>query len=510
MLHADVLAAQALLQGARPAVVDAHSGTVRTYAELDRRANALVRVLRGRGVGPGAVVGWVAFNRIEMIEALFACVRLGAALAADNPRATAWEMSRKLGLTAPACVVVERDILSVLGRVPGVLRTDWSDRLVLDTDGLDGYERAIAGVSSSLDASSDASPDATAAILFTSGSTATPRGVRLPQRMLAGNALVTATSWQLGRDTTVAIVSPMWHAGGFGALLLPTLTAGGRLVLLRQFSAPTFWATMRRHEVQLAFGVPTLWQRASAAPGFADARIGGVRWLLCGGAPMPLPLHLRYRSAGLLLRQGYGMTEAGINLCTSDDTECREYPGSVGRALPWVEISVCRNDGQPVVEGEVGELLIGGPFVADGYVNAPPETTATFGTDGRVRTGDLVRRDEVGRLWLQGRAKDVFVSSGFTVSPAEVELALHECADLAEVAVVALPDPDRGEIGVAFVVPAQPPLVAPERLREAVRERLSGYKVPARIVTVPTLPRTSSGKVDRRALIDSMAPRLDG
>ena len=504
MFHADVLAEQARHHGARVAVVDVQQDVSRTYRELDVRASALARVLRAHGARPGTAIGWLAWNRIEMVEALFACVRIGASLVALNPRSTPWELSRKLSLTDIPMLIVEQQVLPTLdaARPPGDGNAARRACLVLDGDGADAYERALAGVDASRDVASDASPDAIAAVLFTSGSTATPRGARLSQRMLMGNAMVTVAAWQLTAGTVAGIVSPMWHAGGFGAFLLPTLLAGGTLVILRQAESATFWPTLRRHGVQVLFGVPTLWSQALEWPGLPDVA-GRIRWLLSGGAPLPRRVATRYDVMGIPLRQGFGMTEAGINLATESGDDAATAPGTVGRPLPWVDVQVVRGDGAPVAAGDVGELIIGGPFVADGYLGPHEPGDSTFIGDGRVRTGDLVSVDEAGRLLITGRTKHVFVTSGFTVSPAEVELALLESAAVADAAVVSTPHPTLGEVGIAYVVPGRGRAdVDTESLRSALRERLSGYKIPTRFEVVGELPRTSSGKVDRRALVD--------
>jgi fatty-acyl-CoA synthase len=489
----------------RRAVVDAGSGRVWTYADLDRRASQAAQVLRQRGVGRGDLVAWIAWNRGELVEALIACLRVGAALVPLNPGATPWERARHLRLTGPAVIVDGVGDRSLAGQS--------ADVIVLD-DTSSGYEQRVAAMPVTR-TSSDAHEDAIGAVLFTSGSTSTPRGARLPQRMLLTNAAASAHVWDLSSSTVAAVVSPLWHAGGFGAMLLPTLHAGGTVVVLPSFDAETFWPTLARHAVTTMFGVPTLWQRALDAPGIEEAARGSLTWLLCGGAPMSLRLRDRYRAFGLPLRQGLGMTEAGINLCTPTPQDADTAPLSVGRPLPGITVAIdptraaaaVQGDGQATAATDAaaapgGELVISGPCVAARYLGASEVDDETFAPDGRVRIGDLVRRDEDGRLWVVGRRTQVYTTSGFSVSPAEVELALQESADLDAVAVVPVPDENRGEVGHAFVVARAGRHVDAERLRSALRERLSGYKVPARIDVVADLPRTPSGKIDRHALAE--------
>lgn len=471
----------------RAAVVDAGTGRVWTYADLDRRAGQVAQVLRQHGVRRGDHVAWIAWNRGELVEALLACLRIGAALVPLNPGATAWERARHLRLTRPTLIVDGLGDRSLAGHGADVISLD-------DSPG--GYDRRVAAMPGGR-TSSDAHDEAIGAVLFTSGSTSTPRGARLPQRMLLTNAAASAHVWDFSPSTVTAVVSPLWHAGGLGAMPLPTLHAGGTVVVLPSFDPATFWHTLARHAVTTMFGVPTLWQRALDAPGVDDAARRGLRWLLCGGAPMSLRLRDRYRASGLPLRQGLGMTEAGINLCTPTPQDAEIAPLGVGRPLPWItaEIETTR-----VAVAADGELIVDGPCVAAGYLGASDLEDETFTPDGRVRTGDLVRRDEAGRLWVVGRRRQVFTTSGFSVSPAEVELALQECGDFDDVAVVPVPDERRGEVGHAFVVPTHGRCVDDLVLRAALRTRLSGYKIPACIHVMDSLPRTSSGKIDRIAL----------
>lgn len=488
----------ALRQGAnRPAVVDVGRGRTWTYADLDRRAGRVLRLLRRHGVRRGDHVAWVAWNRGEFVEMLVACLRAGAALVPLNPGATPWERSRHLRLAQPTLIV------------DGVGDPSLRDRggaLVYLDDAASGYESSLAEASDD-DGSGEVSADAIGAVLFTSGSTSSPRGARLSHRMLLTNAAASVEAWQFSPRTVTAVVSPLWHAGGFGAMLLPTLLAGGTVVVLSAFDPRTFWGTLSRHGATTMFGVPTLWQRALDAPGATDAASRGLRWLLCGGAPMPRRLHERYRAIGIPLRQGFGMTEAGINLCTPTARDAEQAPLAVGRPLRDIGLALMDGPAPQAPEagedgaGQAGELIVSGPCVASGYVGADDGDDDTFLPDGRVRTGDLVRLDETGRVWVVGRRKEVYTTSGFTVSPAEVELALHECADLEAAAVVPVPDVRRGEVGHAFVVASRARHLDAETLRVSLRARLSGYKVPARLHLVDDLPRTASGKIDRQALV---------
>lgn len=494
MLTADLIHGLVPRLATRLALVDRDGQRTWTFAQLDRAVARVAAALRRAGVGRGQAVAVVSPNRAEVILLWLACQRLSAIFAPLDPRATPWELRRRLSLVEPSLVVVAADAASRVAEACEAAGLP-ARRVVFDQAGRDGYDAWRAAASRPL-GGSEADAGAIGVVLFTSGSTATPRGARLPQRMLATNAFVTAAAWDLRPDDRALVTSPLWHAGGLGAFPLATWAAGGSVVIASRFHAESYWDDLLALGITATFGVPTSWQRAARAHDFG--RPTGLRLPLIGGAPAPARLLIAYRQAGLPLRQGFGMTEAGINLLTATPEQARDGLPGVGWPLPGVEVAVLAPDGRPCPDDVEGDLVIGGPFVAEGYVGAPDETAAVF-EGGRVRTGDLVVRRAHG-FEVVGRRAQTYTTNGYLVSGAEVELALHDVADLEAVAVVAVPDAEVGEVSVAFVVPGRRDADGTASLLSRLRARLSRYKWPVAIVERDALPEASSGKIDRERL----------
>jgi len=276
-------------------------------------------------------------------------------------------------------------------------------------------------------------------------------------------------------------------------------------MLHARFDAGEVWRTIEAERCTVVLGVPTIWTMLAEAPEFESVDLAHVRWFISGGAPLPTSLIERYRSRGVILRQGYGLTEVGVNCFAMTDADAWERPGSIGKPLMFTEARLVDEDGAEVPVGEVGELLLRGPHVSAGYWRNPEATAAALDTEGWFHTGDLARRDEDGFFFIAGRRKEMFISGGVNIYPAEVESALLEHPAVSDAAVVGVPDPKWGEAGVAFVVPGEGAGPSPGELAGFLEERLARYKVPKRFVFVDELPRTAYGKVRRAALAAMVA-----
>jgi fatty-acyl-CoA synthase len=301
-------------------------------------------------------------------------------------------------------------------------------------------------------------------------------------------------------DTSLNFL-PLFHTAGINLHTLPTLIEGGRVLVAPGFDADHVVALLRAGRLDTFFGVPTVYQALLDHPGFAAAPLGHVRHWSCGGAALPEALAERARSAGLRICAGMGMTETGPTAFLTPPGDAWDRPGSVGKPQLLVSARIVDERGGDVAAGEVGELLFGGPGITPGYWNAPEATRAAFTADGWLRTGDLARRDKDGFWYIAGRSKEMFVSGGENVYPAEVENVLAAHPAVTEAAVIAAPHPKWGEVGRAFIRAAsgQPAPAAPE-LEAFCRSRLAAYKVPKSFEFVPDFPRTAAGKVQKHLL----------
>ncbi len=266
------------------------------------------------------------------------------------------------------------------------------------------------------------------------------------------------------------------------------------------FDAAEVWRVIEDEGCTVVLGVPTIWKLLAEAPEFQKVDLSRVRWLISGGAPLPKHLIDVYRQRGVVLRQGYGLTEVGVNCFTMTDEEAYTKAGSVGRPLMFTEVKVVAGSGQELPPGEVGELCFRGPHVSAGYWNNPQATAEVYDSQGWFHTGDMALHDDEGFYFIAGRSKDMFISGGVNVYPAEIENQLLQHPDLRDAAVVGAPDETWGEVGVAFVVPREGVEVDAATLAEFLAARLARYKVPKRFIAVAELPRTPYGKVVKAEL----------
>jgi fatty-acyl-CoA synthase len=278
-------------------------------------------------------------------------------------------------------------------------------------------------------------------------------------------------------------------------------------VLHRGFDAAEIWRTIAAERCTVVLGVPTIWKLLMEAPEFATADLSSVRALMCGGAPLPEYIIRAYQDRGVVFKQGYGLTEVGVNCFAMTVDDSLRKRGSIGKPLMMTAARLVDPEGRDVAPGEVGELLLRGPHVCQGYWNDAEATAAALDAGGWFHTGDLARADQDGFFYIAGRRKDMFISGGVNVYPAEIEAELLQHPAIADAAVVGVPHETWGEIGVAFVVlrPGAPMAAAP--FADFLQQRLARYKIPRDFVIVDALPRTAYGKVQKAQLKEDYVNR---
>ena len=514
-LAGDLLGERARLTPDRTALVYVPTGERFTYAELDARATRLARVWQGLGIAKGDRVALLADSRVEYVDAFFAAAKAGVILVPLGTRLTPRELA---GILEDAQVgallygsehaetvrslaeLVDKGLQGQQGQqglqgqkkippVPGV--PCW---LSLDEPALPSHSRLADLPPAESWTPAQCEPEDLWCLLYTSGTTGRPKGVMLPHRMILWNGYNTAASWQLRPDDVSPIFTPLYHAGGLSVFLVPLFVIGGTIVLHRGFDAAEVWRVIEQERCTIVLGVPTIYKLLMEDPGFATADLSHVREFVCGGAPLPIYLIEAYQQRGIPLRQGYGLTEVGVNCFAMTTEDAAVKLGSIGKPLLFTEARLAGEDGDPVAAEEVGELWLRGPHVCRGYWNNPEATAASLDADGWFHTGDLARKDAEGFFYIAGRKKDMIISGGVNVYPAEIEGELLLHPGVRDAAVVGIPHPTWGEVGIAFVVPGDEP-PAPEDLTSFLEGRLARYKVPKEFVFVDALPRTPYGKV---------------
>ncbi len=465
------------------AVYDVGTGRRYTYGTLRLEARAWARRLLALGVQPGDRVGVLAYNRAETFALLFACADLGAILFPMNWRLSRAELDWQIADCSPRVMLVDRAHRELL---PEGLDLDLGPEIELDE-----ADEADIGPGSQL-----GDPWM---IMYTSGSTGRPKGAMLTHAQLHWNALNTILACDLGPDSSTLTFTPMFHTGGMNCLSTPMLHRGGRVVLTPGLDPGQALALIASERITHLMGVPTIFRMLADHADFARTDLSSVKDALCGGASLPLPLLEEYLDRGLPLRQGFGLTEVGPNCFSTPPHEVRRKLGCVGLPIHHIAMRLLRPDGSECGVDESGELVLGGPVVFGGYWNHPEETRKVL-ESGWFHTGDVLSRDAEGFYTVRGRIKEMFISGGENVYPAEVEAALTSCPGVALAAVIGVPDPRWGEVGVAFLEPLPDAHLDEATLRAFIDGRLARFKIPKRYVIEAALPRTASGKIDKPAL----------
>jgi fatty-acyl-CoA synthase len=486
----DLIAKRAELDPHGVALEEVASGRQRTYCELDHKAARVAALMAARGVRLGDRVALLCRNRIEFFELLFGCAKLGAILVPLNWRMPPAELDGLLADAEPALLFHDGPHSAAVarcGRAPPAIN--------LDAD----YETLIAAAPPSIPRSSWRTGEIWY-LLYTSGTTGRPKGVIYTYGMAVANYVSIATCIGLRSADTCAAFLPFFHTAGINLHALPTLIAGGTVLLLEGFDADALVRLIEARRIDLFFAVPTVYQSLLDHPHFAAAPTGHIRHWGCGGAPLPERLIQGYRELGVRLCNGMGMTETGPTALLMNPADAWDRIGSVGKPQLLCSVRIVDSSGADVPDGEVGDLLFSGPGVTPGYWRDEEATRAAFTEDGWLRSGDLARRDSDGFYFIAGRRKEMYISGGENVYPVEIENVL--CAHPAVVDAAVLSEPDRtwGEAGCAFVQITADKGGMSAELSAYCRQRLAGYKIPKTFIFVEDFPRTSAGKIQKHLL----------
>jgi fatty-acyl-CoA synthase len=507
MIHGDVLGERARLTPAKLAVVDVATGTRLSYEELDARALTCSAVLRrSLGLAKGDRFGILASNRLEYLDFFFAAGKTGTIIVPLGTRLTPHELEYIIRDSGMRALVYDEGFAKTID----VLRPSVDVESWLSIGRASGVDLSYAKLAANEAAGAAfrrerCGPEDLYALLYTSGTTGRPKGVMIPHRMVAWNGYNTVAGWQLREDDISPIFTPLYHAGGLGAFLLPIVTIGGTVVLHRGFDPAEIWRTIERERCTVVLGVPTIWKLLMDAPEFATVKLSSVRALMSGGAPLPEYIARAYQQRGVVFKQGYGLTEVGVNCFAMTVDDSVRKPVSIGKPLMMTEAKVIDEAGRDLPAGEVGELLLRGPHVSLGYWHNAEATAAALDRDGWFHTGDLARVDSEGFFYIAGRRKDMFISGGVNIYPAEIEAELLQHGAVADAAVIGAPHATWGEIGVAFVVAREGQTVSADALGAFLESRLARYKIPKQFITIDALPRSAYGKVQKSALAEMIA-----
>ncbi|MCW2899478.1 MAG: O-succinylbenzoate-CoA ligase [Streptosporangiaceae bacterium] len=455
-----------------------------TYARLHERVTRLAHAFRGLGVRPGDRVAYLGPNHPAFLETLFATGMLGAILVPLNSRLAGPEL--EFMLTDSGTQVLVHGPESA-GTVAQMRLAALTRDVAVGGD----LEQLIAGGSTDpLD--EPVGPDDVCMIMYTSGTTGRPKGAMITHANVTWNCVNVLLDIDLTRDEITLVSAPMFHTAALNMTCLPTLLKGGTAVIMPSFSPDSAFDLIQRHRVSWMFGVPAMFTAMARSPRWAEADLSSVRILECGGAPVPEALIQTYRARGLTFLQGYGMTEAAPGVLFLGP-EAADRVGSAGKPSFFTDVRMTGPD-------EPGEILVKGPNVMKGYWGRADATREAFGEDRWFRTGDAAVTDEDGFFYIVDRIKDVIISGGENVYPAEVEAVLYGHPAVADCAVIGVPDDAWGEVGKAVVVLRPDARADAAELLGSLDGRLAKYKIPKSVEFTGVLPRGASGKVLKQEL----------
>ena len=480
-------------------------GVTIDYATLARRATELSEGLRAGGYGPGHRLATISGNSTEHVVAFFACALAGIAFVPLSWRNTPRELTDVLRRSDPALLLIDDEYVSLADEA---LR------------GLDVVPPIAAlgstGAEASVPPARDPQPvrhvldEDPLLVIFTSGSEAAPKGVVLTHANCFWNNLALAQAVPLTHDDVVLAMLPQFHVAGWNCQPLLAWWVGATVVLERSFQPARALQLIHERRVTAMMGVPTQYAMLAADREWNGTDVSSLRLALVGGATMPAALQEQWSARGVALTQGYGLTEAAPNVLHLAPEDAETHVGAVGRPYPHVSVRVADPDSLLPLEGEAtGELWVRGPSVFAGYLGDDAATARAMAGDW-LRTGDLVHRDADGVFRVVDRIKDVYISGGENVAPAEVEyaLCLHPLVEAA--AVVGVPDQVWGERGVAFVVPVAGARLSSDEVLAHARRNLAAFKVPVHVEFVESLPRSTIEKLARSRLRDRARRIVEG
>jgi fatty-acyl-CoA synthase len=493
------LTKRAFLGGDKEALVDAERRL--TYRELNQRVNRLAGSLQALGLAHGDRCAILAYNCQQYVEVIFASAKLGLTLVPLNWRLSPAELAFNFSDSGSETLIFDAEFARVVAQVKE--QAAIKRMIVLGSRaGLeaDAYEELLARQSDDEPTVDQAvGLDTAHIIMYTAGTTGRPKGAVLSQGASFWNAINLTLDMNFTPDDRNLSVLPMFHIGGIGLFTLPVLYMGGTVVIQRTFDPSETLRLLRKEKITLFFGVAAVFLFLIQHSDFNAEAFANVRVVMSGGAPLPVSLVRQYHEAGIVLQQGFGMSEAAPSIATLSKDLALEKAGSIGRALFHVDARVVDAEMNDVPDGVEGELVIRGPNLMQGYWNRPDATKEAF-EGGWFHTGDIARMDPDGDLYIVDRKKDMFISGGENVYPAEVENAIFELPQVAETAVIGVKDEKWGEVGLAVVSLKSEEQLSADDIIGFLKQRLAKYKVPKQVVFVDQLPRNAAGKVLKNLL----------
>lgn len=483
-----------------------------TFRQFANNIRALAQLFVAMGLSQGDRIGYIGMNHPRFLEALYASAILGAIFVPVNYRLTAQEIVFIANDADVSILLADESSAEILAPYKdlvvcehfvsiGSFSPEWESlALLLALHAPADTQHGFQGVS--------VSANDVALIMYTSGTTGRPKGAQLTHGNIFWNLLNARFMEETMRCATLTC-APLFHIGGLNVTTHPSLVSGVQVVLHAEFNAQKILRDIERYEVSTMFGAPTMFDMIMREPHYDKADFSSVLAFNCGAAPVPMPLIEAYSAKGVRFCQGYGLTETAPYISVLSTLDSQRKKGSAGKPLMFAAVKIVGIDGEPLPAEEKGEIVVSGPNVTPGYWRLDEATKEAFDAEGWFRTGDIGYLDEEGYLYICDRKKDMIITGGENVYPAEVEGVLLTHPAISEVAVIGLPDDKWGERVTAVIALSHNAALSIEDLDIFLSDRLARFKQPRTLRFVDALPRNPAGKVQKFALREMLLAPLD-
>ena len=467
------------------------------FMQFNQRVNALVfHLSKTTKLSKGKRIAVLSKNRAEYVFLFFACIKAGWILVPLKFRLMPMELDVLLKDSAPDLLFFEDEFSKLLPEIKSLKNIPDQRHISEVTTIIEEKDKESNSINCSIEEND------VVMILYTAGTTGLPKGAMITPKMLFWNSINTSLRLDLTSNDHTQSYAPFFHTGGWNVLLTPFIHHGASHTLLDSFDPDLILKLIEKERTTLLFGVPTMLQMLADSELFEKTDFSSVRYAIVGGAPMPKPLIDLWHSKGVFIRQGYGLTEVGPNCFSLHQDDAIRKKGSIGFANFYIDTRVVNENRQECKANEVGELWLKSPVVTPGYWEKPQETAAAI-SDGWFHTGDMVKFDDEGFFYVVDRKKNMFISGGENVYPAEVEKFLYSHPDIKEVCVLGVPDDKWGEVGHAFIAAKENAELYGDKIKQFCSGNLAKYKIPKHYTFLKELPKNAAGKIDRKQLINT-------
>ncbi len=466
-----------------------------SYSDFNSRTNALAIYLRDElKIIRGERIAVYSKNRAEYVLLFFACVKIGAVLVPLNFRLTPRELDILISDADPILFLYEQEFEKQIQKLVKLkeikIKKKFEDLSYFLFENINPVDLTPQYLFTE---------DDPVMILYTAGTTGISKGVIINHRMLFWNAINTGLRLDLNSEDHTQSFAPFFHTGGWNVLFTPFVLHGASHTLLTGFDADTILQLMEKEKTTILFGVPTMLQMMADSPYFQKVDLSSVRYAVVGGAPMPIPLINKWHEKGIYIRQGYGLTEVGPNCFSLHQDDAIRKRGSIGFPNFYVEAKIMDKNNEECGANVIGELWMRSPIVTPGYWRNEKETAECI-TDGWFHTGDMVKKDEENYFYVVDRKKNMYISGGENVYPAEVEKFLYTNSKIKEVAIIGVPDDKWGEVGKAYIVLNEINSLTENEVLEFCKGNLAKYKIPKYVEFLTELPKNEAGKINKKEL----------